>query len=396
MTRSASVVPYLNHESMLTPEELEISKSACKFAQSELAPRVVDDFTQENFGREIMLAMGEQGLLGMCIGEYGCAGASTVAYGLAAREIERVDSGYRSAMSVQSSLVMHPLHKFGSQQQKDEFLPALAKGEMVGCFALTESNAGSDPGSMSTTAAFDGSDYVLNGEKMWITNAPIADLMIVWCKSKCQHTDKSTISGFVVSRDLPGVRVTKIENKLSLRASTTGCIHFDNVRLPASSRLPGGANTISDPFDCLHKARYGIAFGVLGAAEDCFDTARDYASQRRQFGDPLIKRQLIQNKLANMYTDISLSVLGCVHTGRLMDSGVDTKSHVSMLKRRSCEVAIDAALQSRDILGGNGVTTDYSPLRHAINLQTVNTYEGTADIHALILGRHITGMPAFS
>lgn len=411
-TRHVADLPYLNHASLLTSDEVSIADATAEFAKIELAPRVIKDFSHEGFDKGIMRAMGQQGLLGISSDGYDCTGASTVAYGLAAREIERIDSGYRSAMSVQSSLVIHPIVKFGSIELKEAFLPKLCKGDLVGCFALTESNAGSDPSNMRTIAIRDGDDYLINGEKMWITNAPIADVVIVWAKIQSSkfHITNNTLSsavsmketdnivGFVIDTKSPGVTITKIENKLSLRASLTGSIQFNNVRVPVSNVLSNGKCTLADAFDCLHKARYGIAFGVLGAAEDCFNTAREYASQRRQFGDALIQKQLVQRKLADMYTDISLSLLGCIQTGRLMDeseSASSTAAQVSMLKRRSCKIAIRAALQARDILGGNGITLDYSPLRHAINLQTVNTYEGTADIHALIIGRHISGLSGF-
>lgn len=349
----------------------------------------------EVFDRAIMRELGALGLLGATIAGYGCSGVSYTAYGLAAREVERVDSAYRSAMSVQSSLVMHPIHKFGSEAQRARYLPRLATGELVGAFGLTEPNAGSNPAGMETTARQQpGGDYVLSGSKMWITNAPIADVFIVWAR-----VPGDSIRGFVLERGAPGLSTTKIEGKFSLRASETGAIWMDAVRVPASAMLPG-ARGLAGPFSCLNSARLGIAFGALGAAEACYAAARAYTLERRQFGAPLAANQLVQRKLVDMASGIALALNGCITVARMRERRADGEGGapvelISLLKRNSCAVALAAARDARDMLGGNGISDEYHVIRHAMNLEAVNTYEGTADVHALILGRAITGIQAF-
>lgn len=355
-------------------------------------PRVTMANRHEVFHKEIMREMGDLGVLGPTIQGYGCAGTSSVAYGLLAREVERVDSGYRSAFSVQSSLVMFPIDAFGTQEQKDRFLPKLAKGELIGCFGLTEPNHGSDPAGMETRAKYDSQakSYILNGSKTWITNSPIADIAVVWAKCDDGH-----IRGFIVERGFPGFTTPKIEGKFSLRASVTGMIMLEDVVVPEANLLPK-VKGLKGPFSCLNSARFGIAWGTLGAAEFCLSAARDYTLQRKQFGRPLAANQLIQKKMADALTEISVGLQGCIQVGRLKDEGRATPEMISLLKRNSCGKSLDIARQCRDMLGGNGISDEYHIIRHVMNLEAVNTYEGTHDIHALILGRAITGIQAFS
>jgi glutaryl-CoA dehydrogenase len=337
-----------------------------------------------------MTEMGELGMLGVTIGpEYGCAGLSSVAYGLIAREVERVDSSYRSAMSVQSSLVMHPIHEFGTEEMKQKFLPRLATGELVGCFGLTEPNAGSDPSGMQTRATRDGDDYILNGAKTWITNSPIADVFMVWGKD-----ENDDIRGFVLERGMKGLSTPKIEGKMSLRASITGQIVMEDVRVPAGNVFTT-VKGLKGPFSCLNKARYGIAWGALGSAEFCLDYVRQYTLDRKQFGRPLANNQLPQKKMADMLTEINLGLFSSLQVGRLMDEGNVAPEMISVVKRNSCGKALEIARVSRDMLGGNGIVDEYHVIRHMMNLEAVNTYEGAHDIHALILGRAITGLQAF-
>jgi glutaryl-CoA dehydrogenase len=374
----------------LTEEERLIRESTAAYAQSKLMPRVIEANRREHFHPEIMREMGEMGLLGITIPEaYGGAGLGYVAYGLAAREIERVDSGYRSAMSVQSSLVMHPINAFGSEEQRRRFLPKLAIGEMVGCFGLTEPDHGSDPGSMVTRARAVDGGFRLNGAKNWITNAPIADIAVVWAK-----TEDDKIRGFIVERSFKGFTTPKIEGKFSLRASITGQIALDDVFVPAANQLPN-VSGLRGPFSCLNRARYGIAWGAMGAAEFCWHAARRYALERKQFGRPLAAMQLIQKKLADMQTEITLGLTAVLQLGRLIEAGKAAPPAVSLLKRNNCGKALDIARQARDVHGGNGIADEYHVIRHVMNLETVNTYEGTHDIHALILGREQTGIQAF-
>jgi len=384
--------PLLIEDTLLTDEERLVMTNARQYCQTSLFPRVLKGYREEKFDREIMTEMGALGLLGATIEGYGCAGVSSVAYGLIAREVERVDSGYRSACSVQSSLVMHPIYTFGSEEQKDKFLPRLATGELVGCFGLTEPNHGSDPGSMETRAKkTPGGDFILNGSKNWITNSPIADVFVVWAKD-----DEGVIRGFILEKGMPGLSAPKIEGKFSLRASTTGMIFMDEVLVPKGNMLPK-AKGLGGPFSCLNSARFGISFGALGAAEFCYAAARDYVLNRKQFGAPLACNQLIQKKLADMATDISLGLTTAIHVGRQKDRlGKELPPEmISMMKRYSCGKALGIAREARDMLGGSGVSDEYHVIRHSANLEAVNTYEGTADIHALILGRAITGHQAF-
>jgi glutaryl-CoA dehydrogenase len=377
-------------EDQLTEEEREIKSQVATFAQASLLPRVVSAYREERFDREIMNEFGQLGLLGATIDGYGCAGVSSVSYGLIAREVERVDSGYRSAMSVQSSLVMHPIHAYGTEAQRERWLPLLASGEVVGCFGLTEPNHGSDPGSMETRAVRDGDDFVLSGAKTWITNAPIADVFVVWAKD-----ESGTIRGFLLEKGMAGLAAPKIEGKMSLRASITGMIMMDEVRVPAENLLPNAAG-LSGPFGCLNNARFGIAWGALGAAEACLHAARDYTVERIQFGAPLAKNQIPQLRMAQMSTDIALGLQSCLRVGRLKDQGRVAPEMISMIKRNSCQKALEIARVARDMLGGNGIQDEYHIIRHMMNLETVNTYEGTSDIHALILGRRITSLSAFT
>jgi len=376
-------------EDQLTEEERLIRDSAHAYCQEKLMPRVLTANREERFDREIMNEMGALGFLGSTIEGYGCAGANYVSYGLIAREVEHVDSGYRSAMSVQSSLVMYPIWDFGTEAQRQKYLPKLATGEWVGCFGLTEPDHGSDPGSMKTRATATSGGYRLNGAKMWITNAPIADVFVVWAK-----TEDGVIRGFILEKGMKGLRAPKIEGKFSLRASTTGEIVMDDVFVPEENLLPG-VRGLRGPFSCLNGARFGIAWGVLGAAEFCWHAARNYALQRIQFGRPLAANQLIQKKLVDMQTEITLGLHACLRLGRLKDEDRAPTEAISLLKRNNCGKSLDIARLARDIHGGNGIHDEFHVIRHVMNLETVNTYEGTHDIHALILGRAQTGIAAF-
>jgi glutaryl-CoA dehydrogenase len=377
-------------EDQLTDDERMVRDAARDYCQGRLVPRILEANRHERFDREILNEMGGLGFLGSTIEGYGCAGVNHVCYGLIAREVERVDSGYRSAMSVQSSLVMHPIHAYGSEEQRRKYLPKLATGELVGCFGLTEPNHGSDPGGMQTRARAADGGYVLHGAKMWITNSPIADVFVVWAKD-----DEGEIRGFVLEKGMKGLSAPKIEGKFSLRASITGEIVMDDVFVPAGNLLPD-VKGLKGPFGCLNKARYGIAWGTLGAAEFCWHAARQYTLDRKQFGRPLAANQLIQKKLADMQTEITLGLQAALRLGRLMDDGRATPEMVSLLKRNSCGKALDIARVARDMHGGNGIADEYHVIRHVMNLEAVNTYEGTHDIHALILGRAQTGIQAFS
>ena len=379
-------------DDQLTEDERMIRESAHAFAQSEMQPRVIEAFREETSAPELFPLMGKAGLLGATIPEeYGGAGAGYVAYGLIAREIERVDSGYRSMASVQSSLVMYPIHAFGSEEQKKKYLPGLASGELIGCFGLTEPDAGSDPAGMKTVAKKDGDDYVISGSKTWISNSPFADVFVVWAKSE-EHG--GAIRGFVLEKGMKGLSAPKIEGKISLRASTTGMIMMDEVRVPASAMFPE-VQGLKGPFSCLNRARYGISWGAMGAAEFCMDAAKQYGLDRQQFGVPLASKQLYQLKLADMLTEIALGLQASLRVGRLMDEGNWSPDMVSIVKRNNVGKALNIARVSRDMHGGNGISEEYQVIRHMVNLETVNTYEGTHDVHALILGRAITGIPAF-
>jgi len=377
-------------DDQLTEEEKLVRDSARAYCQDKLMPRIIEATRQERFDREIMNEMGELGFLGATIDGYGCAGVSYTCYGLIARELERVDSGYRSAASVQSSLVMHPIYAYGSEEQRQKFLPKLASGEFVGCFGLTEPDHGSDAGGMKTRARKVDGGWRLNGAKMWITNSPIADVAVVWAKD-----DDNAIRGFLVERGMDGFSTPKIEGKLSLKASITGEIVLEDVFVPDDNLLPE-ARGLSGPFGCLNRARYGIAWGATGAAEFCWLAAREYTMERSQFGRPLAANQLIQKKLADMQTEIALSQQACLRVGRLMDEGRAAPEMVSLIKRNCCGKALDIARTARDMHGGNGISDEYHVMRHMINLETVNTYEGTHDVHALIIGRAITGIQAFT
>ena len=376
-------------EDELSEEERMVRDAARDYAQDKLMPRIKSAFREERFDREIMSEMGALGLLGPTIEGYGCTNVGYVCYGLIAREVERVDSGYRSAMSVQSSLVMYPIHAFGTEAQRQKYLPKLATGEHIGCFGLTEPDHGSDAGGMKSRARKVDGGYLLNGAKMWISNAPVADTMVVWAK-----TEDEGIRGFILERGMKGLTTPKIEGKFSLRASLTGEIAMADVFVPAENLLPG-VTGLKGPFSCLNNARYGIAWGALGAAEFCWHAARDYTVNRTAFGKPLAATQLIQKKLADMQTEIAIGLQACLRLGRLMDAHRATPEMVSMLKRNSCGKALDIARQARDMHGGNGIVDEYHVIRHLVNLETVNTYEGTHDIHALILGRAQTGFAAF-
>ncbi|MCA6298982.1 MAG: acyl-CoA dehydrogenase [Phenylobacterium sp.] len=379
----------LDLASRLSEDERMVWESARAYAREKLLPRVVSAYAEERFDREIMTEMGALGFLGPTLPEaYGCAGVNHVAYGLIAREIEAIDSGYRSAMSVQSSLVMYPIHAFGSEAQRQRYLPGMARGEIIGCFGLTESDGGSDPASMRTTATPTKGGFILNGAKMWITNAPIADVALVWAKLD------GAIRGFLVDRGSEGFSTPQIKNKLSLRASITGEIALSDVFVPEDQMLPGVAG-LRGPFSCLNKARYGIAWGAMGAADFCLHASRDYVSTRKVFGKPLAARQLIQKKLADMQTEIALGLEGALALGRLIDQGAWVPEAISLMKRNNCGKALAIAREARDIHGGNGISGEYHVMRHASNLETVNTYEGAHDVHALILGRAITGENAF-
>jgi glutaryl-CoA dehydrogenase len=380
-------------EHQLSEDERMVRNTARDYAQGRLLPRVTSAYLDERFDREIMNEMGALGLLGSTLPEaYGGAALGYVSYGLAAREVERVDSGYRSAMSVQSSLVMYPIYAYGDEGQRKKYLPKLATGEWVGCFGLTEPEAGSDPGSMRTLAEKTSGGYRLTGSKMWITNAPIADVAVVWAKSAA-HEGK--IRGFILERGMKGLSTPKIEKKLSLRASVTGELVMEGVEVPEDNLLPN-VSGLKGPFGCLNRARYGIAWGSMGAAEACFHAARDYTLNRKQFGRPLAANQLIQKKLADMQTEISLGLQAALRAGRLFDEGKLSPETISLIKRNNCGKALDIARAARDMHGGNGISAEFHVMRHLTNLETVNTYEGTHDVHALILGRAITGIQAFS
>jgi glutaryl-CoA dehydrogenase len=380
-------------DDQLTEDERMIRDTARAYAQDKLLPRVIDAYLNEKTDREIFNEMGALGLIGVTLPEeYGCANASYVAYGLIAREIERVDSGYRSMNSVQSSLVMYPIYAYGSEEQRKKYLPKLATGEWVGCFGLTEPDAGSDPGGMKTRAEKVADGYRLTGSKMWISNAPIADVFVVWAKSAAHDNQ---IRGFILEKGMKGLTAPKVGGKLSLRASITGEIVLDGVVVPESAMLPN-VSGLRGPFGCLNRARYGIAWGVMGAAEDCMHRARQYTLDRKQFNRPLAATQLVQKKLADMETEITLGLQGVLRLGRLFDEGKMAPEMISILKRNNCGKALDIARMARDMHGGNGIQIEYHVMRHAANLETVNTYEGTHDVHALILGRAITGIQAFT
>ncbi len=378
-----------NLDDQLSDEERLVRDTAAGYAQQHLAPRVRDAFRNEATDRAIFNEMGELGLLGSMIEGYGCPGVNYVCYGLVAREVERVDSGYRSMMSVQSSLVMYPIYTYGTEQQREKYLPKLATGEWVGCFGLTEPDAGSDPGSMKTRAKTVDGGYLLSGSKMWISNSPIADVFVVWAK-----TDDGVIRGFILDKGMKGLSAPKIEGKLALRASITGEIAMDEVFVPEDQLMPN-IQGLKGPFGCLNSARYGISWGAMGAAEDCWHAARQYCMDRTQFDRPLAATQLIQMKLANMQTEISLGLQGSLRAGRLRDQGQLAPELISLMKRNNCTKALDIARMARDMHGGNGISDEYPVMRHMLNLEVVNTYEGTADVHALILGRSQTNIPAF-
>jgi glutaryl-CoA dehydrogenase len=377
-------------EDELSEDERMVRDSARAYCQEKLFPRVLDANRHERFDREIMNEMGALGFLGSTIEGYGCAGVNYVCYGLIAREVERVDSGYRSAMSVQSSLVMYPIYDFGTEAQRQKYLPKLASGEWVGCFGLTEPDHGSDPGGLTTRAVAAPGGYRLNGTKMWISNAPIADVFVVWAK-----TEDGVIRGFILERGMKGLSAPKIEGKFSLRASATGEIVMDEVFVPEENLLPG-VKGLRGPFSCLNNARYGIAWGAIGAAEFCWHAARNYTLDRRQFGRPLAANQLIQKKLVDMQTEITLGLTACLRLGRLKDQGRAAPEMVSLLKRNNAGKALEIARVARDMHGGNGISDEYHVIRHVMNLEAVNTYEGTHDVHALILGRAQTGIAAFA
>ncbi len=382
----------LRLEDQLTEDERMLRDAAHTFAQNTLQPKVTDAYREATVDPDIFKAMGDAGLLGITTPEeFGGLGAGYVTYGLVAREIERVDSGYRSMMSVQSSLVMYPIHAYGSDAQRQKYLPGLAAGTLIGCFGLTEPDAGSDPAGMKTTAKKTANGYVLNGSKMWISNAPIADVFVVWAKFEA-HDGK--IRGFVLDKGTPGLTAPKVGGKLSLRASVTGEIVMDNVEVSEDALLPG-VQGLKGPFGCLNRARYGIAWGVMGAAEACWHAARQYGLDRKQFGKPLAQTQLFQKKLADMQTEIALGTQSALQLGRLMEQGKAAPEMISLMKRNNCGKALDIARASRDMHGGNGISEDFQIMRHMVNLETVNTYEGTHDVHALILGRAQTGLQAF-
>ncbi len=383
--------PFL-FDAQLEDDERMIRDAAAAFAADKLAPRVTEAYLNETVDRDIFAEMGQAGLLGVTVSEdLGGAGAGYVSYGLVAREVERIDSGYRSMMSVQSSLVMYPIDAYGSEEQRRKYLPKLASGEWVGCFGLTEPDAGSDPGSMKTRAKKTDGGYLLNGAKMWISNSPIADVFVVWAKSEAHDNQ---IRGFVLEKGMKGLSAPKIGGKLSLRASVTGEIVLEDVEVGEEALLPNVAG-LKGPFGCLNRARYGISWGVMGAAEDCWFRARQYGLDRKQFGRPLAATQLFQKKLADMQTEIALGLQGSLRVGRLMDSGDMAPEMISLVKRNNCGKALDIARMARDMHGGNGIQAEYHVMRHAQNLETVNTYEGTHDVHALILGRAQTGLQAF-
>ncbi len=377
-------------EELLSEEERMVRDSAQAYAQDKLMPRILEAHRHEHFDPDIIREMGELGFLGSTIEGYGCAGVNYVSYGLVTREIERVDSGYRSAMSVQSSLVMHPIHEFGSAAQRERLLPRLARGELIGCFGLTEPDAGSDPAGLKTRARKVDGGYRLTGSKTWISNAPVADIFVVWAKD-----EQDVIRGFVLEKGMKGLSAPRIEGKFSLRASCTGQVVMDDVIVPEDSLLPG-VKGLRGPFSCLTRARYGITWGAMGAAEFCWHAARNYTLERVQFGRPLAANQLVQKKLADMQTEIALALHACLRLGRQFDEGNLAHEAVSMLKRNNCGKALDIARTARDMHGGNGIADEYHVIRHVLNLEAVNTYEGTHDIHALVLGRAQTGIQAFS
>lgn len=380
-------------EDQLSEDERLIRDTARNFAREKLLPRVTEAYAQEKVDRAVFQEMGELGLLGLTLPEeFGCAGASYVSYGVVAREIERVDSGYRSTMSVQSSLVMYPIYAYGDDRQRRTYLPKLASGEWVGCFGLTEPDAGSDPGGMKTRAEKVSGGYRLTGSKTWISNAPIADVFVVWAKSAAHDNQ---IRGFILEKGMAGLSAPKIGGKLSLRTSVTGEIVMDGVEVPEDNLLPNTSG-LKGPFGCLNRARYGISWGAMGAAEDCFHRARSYTLERQQFGRPLAATQLVQKKLADMETEIALGLQASLRVGRLFDQGLAAPEMISLIKRNNCGKALDIARQARDMHGGNGIQEEYHVMRHSQNLETVNTYEGTHDIHALVLGRAITGLQAFA
>ncbi|MBZ0330519.1 acyl-CoA dehydrogenase [Halomonas sp. ANAO-440] len=374
----------------LDEDERMVLQTAHDYCQDKLMPRVLEANRHEHFHREIMNEMGELGLLGATIDGYGCAGMNYVSYGLIAREVERVDSGYRSAMSVQSSLVMYPIHAFGTDAQREKYLPKLATGEWVGCFGLTEPDHGSDPGSMSTRAVRTDGGWRLNGTKTWITNSPIADVFVVWARD-----EEGVVRGFILEKGMPGLSAPKIEGKFSLRASITGQIAIQDVEVSDDQRLPG-VTGLKGPFSCLNRARFGIAWGSMGAAEACWHAAREYTLDRKQFGRPLAANQLIQKKLADMQTEIALGLQAALRVGRMIDDGQLVPEAISLIKRNNCGKALDIARVARDMHGGNGISDEYHVIRHMMNLEAVNTYEGTHDVHALILGRAQTGLQAFA
>ena len=381
-------VPFLL-ETQLTEDEKSIRDLAFNFSKDNLLPNVVSSFRNEKFDKNIMKQMGSVGLLGPTINGYGCAGVNYVSYGLIMREIERVDSGYRSCASVQSSLVMYPIYKFGSQEQKDKYLPKLAKGELIGCFGLTEPDHGSDPSGMKTRARFDGDNYILNGSKNWITNSPIADIFIVWAKD-----EHNIIRGFILEKGMTGLSAPKIEGKFSLRASNTGMIFMDNVMVPKENMIPN-VKGLKGPFSCLNNARYGISWGVLGAAEDCYLRAREYTLDRKQFNKPLAANQIVQLKLTEMLSEITLGIQASLRIGRLLDENILIPENISIIKRNNCLKSLNISRNARDMLGGNGISDEYHIIRHMLNLEAVNTYEGTQDIHGLIIGRGITDLSSF-
>ena len=376
-------------DAQLTDEQRMVKESARQYAQDKLAPRVKEAFRNEQTDAAIFREMGSLGLLGSTIDGYGCPGVDYISYGLIAREVERVDSGYRSMLSVQSSLVMYPIYAYGNDAQREKYLPKLATGEWIGCFGLTEPDHGSDPGGMVTRARTTEGGYKLTGAKMWISNSPIADVFVVWAK-----TDDGVIRGFILEKGMDGLSAPKIEGKLALRASITGEIVMDDVFVPEANLLPN-VSGLKGPFGCLNNARYGIAWGTLGAAETCWHTARDYTLDRKQFGQPLAATQLVQKKLADMQTEIAIGLQSCLRAGQMLSDGSISPDLISLIKRNSCGKALDIARTARDMLGGNGISDDYPVMRHMVNLEVVNTYEGTHDIHALILGRAQTGIAAF-
>uniref|UniRef100_A0A6C0E1A6 glutaryl-CoA dehydrogenase (ETF) n=1 Tax=viral metagenome TaxID=1070528 RepID=A0A6C0E1A6_9ZZZZ len=377
-------------EKQLSDDEVYIKDVAYNFSKEYLLPNVVSSFRNEKFDKNIMKEMGNIGLLGPTINGYGCAGVNYVSYGLIMREIERIDSGYRSCASVQSSLVMFPIYKFGSQEQKDRYLPELAKGNLIGCFGLTEPDHGSDPSGMKTKAVFKDGNYILNGSKNWITNSPIADIFIIWAKD-----ENNDIRGFILEKEMKGITCPKIEGKFSLRTSNTGMIFMDNVIVPKENILPN-VKGLKGPFSCLNNARYGISWGVLGAAEDCYLRAREYSLERKQFNRPLAANQIVQLKLTEMLSEITMGLQASLRVGRLLDENISIPENISIVKRNNCFKSLNIARNARDMLGGNGISDEYHIIRHMLNLEAVNTYEGTQDIHALIIGKGITQISSFT